>query len=248
MADAVPTLLVMTALAANWSAQPTSRAVLGIFAGTAPCADCSSHRLELTLYAGPPGNPNEGQFVLRETFTFVAGPSGERVPERIVESRGRWVRTQTTAPGRAGGVAAEAPAVVYRLNPERPAATRSFLQVGDDELREVREGPGGALAATLSLRRVFTGEQSRVFRPARADAPDVQDAARFAVTAQSARSDVPLALERIVSAERQATAGFVVRLCLDVRASGAPERALAIVYRDLNGHLALSYWLPSACD
>jgi hypothetical protein len=37
-------------------------------------------------------------------------------------------------------------------------------------------------------------------------------------------------------------------LCLDVRAEGPPERTVAVVYRDLNGHLALSYWLATACQ
>jgi hypothetical protein len=246
MWNAAQTLVLAAGLAAG-PLQPPNRALLGVYAGAAPCTDCSSHRVELTLYVGASGTANEGTYLLRDIYTFVASPSGERVPERVEESRGRWVRTQMTDPA---GSPADRQVVVYRLNPDRPAETRSFVQMSDDELREIQPTPEGRSEAVLSLRRALTGIESGSgqFRPVRTDAPDVREAARFAVTAHAVRTGSRLTLDRIVSAERQTTAGFLVRLCLDVRAEGPPERTVAVVYRDLNGHLALSYWLAMACQ
>ena len=72
-------------------------------------------------------------------------------------------------------------------------------------------------------------------------------AAEFAVLAQSVRSGETLALDHVVSAQRQVAAGLNFRLCLSVKTQGEAGPALAVVYRDLNGHLALSFWAAGEC-
>jgi hypothetical protein len=223
-------------------AQPAKgdRALLGVFTATSPCADCSSHRVELTLYARSATDQSEGTFELREIFTFVVLTSGERGPDRVTTTSGRWSRGAGPGSGPA--------TVVYRLNPDKPAESRSFLRVNDEELRELENGLDPQ-ASTLSLRRMPTAAETDAggFRTTAVDAPDVKAAAQFAVLAESTRRGAALGLGRIVSAERQVVSGLNFRMCLDVSGQGESIRTRVVVYRDLNGHLALASWFEGGC-
>ena len=234
---------VFVAAGAATAGQPASRgrAAIGTFTATAPCPDCSSHRLELTLYPKSAAENAEGTFELRETFTFVVLASGERGPDRVDDSRGRWIAVKVTEP---------APAVVYRLNPNKPEETWNLLRVSMNELREIASARQVTPQATLVFRRVptETAGQAGGYRPAAADAPDVKNAAEFAARAHALRTGDPIRLTRVLGAQQQLVKGLNFRLCLEVEMQGKPTKATAIVYRDLNGHLALSLWFVGECS
>lgn len=215
------------------------RLLVGVYTATLACTDCSAHRLELTLYRTAK-NPTEGTFHLKETFTYVTLASGDRGPDRVIESSGRWVVQRGNAFG--------AEQTIYRLNPDKSSA-RSFLRVSDEELREIDARGTDPVAAVVTLRREPTATEAQAggYRVTSLDAPDVKAAAEFAVIAQAARSGESLSLARIVRAEQQVVSGLSFRLCLEVTSGGQSQRVRAMVYRDLNGHLALSFWLVGEC-
>ena len=100
--------------------------VVGSYTGTMPCADCAGIVTELTLYATP-GSGVASRYDLRETYLATAEG------DRRVSAAGDWVVLR--------GSASDSAATVYRLNPENPAATRSYLRVDDLHLRQLdREG------------------------------------------------------------------------------------------------------------
>jgi len=219
------------------------RVLLGVFRATLPCVDCASHRLELTLYLRAPNDFGGATFELREIFAFVVDRDGASGGERVVDSSGKWALVR--------GTAGDPGATVYRINPDKPSQARSFLVVNEDELREL-DSLNAELPPerVLTLRRVLDVDPSKVgrYRETAADAPDVRAAAEFAVLAQSVRTGQTLALDRVVSARRQVAAGLNFRLCLSVKTMGEAGPALAVVYQDLNGHFALSYWAAGECS
>lgn len=217
------------------------RAAIGTFTATAPCPDCSRHRLELTLYPKSAADDAEGTFELRETFTFVMLASGERGPDRIVDSRGRWIAVKVTEP---------APAIVYRLNPDKPEETWNLLRASVDELREIAGARRVTPQATLVFRRVATetAGQAAGYRAAAVDAPDVKNAAEFAARAHALRTGDAIRLTRVLRAQQQLVRGLNFRLCLEVEIQGNLTKATAVVYRDLNGYLALSQWFIGECS
>jgi predicted secreted protein len=97
-----------------------STTTLGTFEGTLPCADCAGIRTKLTLYAEQPsGKPV--RYELIETYLQT------RDGDRVFTKSGRWTLLR--------GSASDNDAIVYQLDYDRPKTTRSFLKVGNDELR-----------------------------------------------------------------------------------------------------------------
>lgn len=96
--------------------------VVGSYAGTLPCADCAGILTELTLYATP-GSGAASRYDLRETYLATAEG------DRTVSAAGQWAVVR--------GSASDSAATVYQLNPENPAATRSFRRVDHLRLRQL---------------------------------------------------------------------------------------------------------------
>jgi len=93
---------------------------LGTFAGTLPCADCAGIRTTLTLYVEQPsGKP--ARYELSETYLQT------RDGDRVFSKKGRWTLLR--------GTASDPDAIVYQLDYDQPKTARSFLKVGDHELR-----------------------------------------------------------------------------------------------------------------
>ncbi len=90
---------------------PEAPAILGIYEGTLPCADCGGIQTELMLYA------DGARYALKQTY--LATKDGDRT----VESAGSW----TTERGHGG----DANAVVYVIDPGDPTNTRRFLVTSD---------------------------------------------------------------------------------------------------------------------
>lgn len=73
-------------------------------------------------------------------------------------------------------------------------------------------------------------------------------AADFAISAQSAKTEVEYQLEELVKAERQVVQGMNYRLCMEV-SNGSDDSfyVQAVVYVDLKGNRKLTSWVNSTC-
>lgn len=114
---------------------------LGRFAGTLPCADCAGIRTELRLLvARQSGQPTRYE----ANETYVATRDGDRTFDRT----GRWTILR--------GTPDDPNATVYQLDFDQPQAVRSFLKVGNQELRLLDHEQRDILSLTPphSLRRV----------------------------------------------------------------------------------------------
>ena len=103
------------ALAAPAAAEPL---LLGVFAGTLPCADCSGIATELTLVRRDSGWA-EGRYLLKQTYI------GRAVAPRV--TTGEWTTLR--------GDAADDNASVYELDPDSPDRAQHFLMDGPRRLR-----------------------------------------------------------------------------------------------------------------
>jgi uncharacterized lipoprotein NlpE involved in copper resistance len=113
---------------------PAAPAILGIYEGTLPCADCGGIQTELTLYA------DGARYALKQTY--LATKDGDRT----VESAGSW----TTERGHDG----DANAVVYVIDPGDPANTRRFLVTSDRTIELLdKDGKRITSAANHTLSR-----------------------------------------------------------------------------------------------
>lgn len=99
---------------------PTTRVVVGRYAGTILCADCPGIRTELSLFEDG-RDPFLKTYVLRETYLET------RQGDKTVTSRGNWTILR--------GSAADPDATVYALTADGSTASRHFLRVGEDTLR-----------------------------------------------------------------------------------------------------------------
>ncbi|MDX2167326.1 MAG: copper resistance protein NlpE [Deltaproteobacteria bacterium] len=91
--------------------------LVGRFAGTLPCADCSGVETELTL-----ASDWDGRSLYHLKETYVGAPGGPR----SVETDGVWISLR--------GTAVDPTAKVYRLDPES-AAPRSFVVIDERTIR-----------------------------------------------------------------------------------------------------------------
>lgn len=73
---------------------------------------------------------------------------------------------------------------------------------------------------------------------------ETRGVANFAAEAISKKLNEPLALESVVSVERQVVAGLNYRIELEFIKNNQPYRVLAIVWRKLDGTLELTSWNP----
>lgn len=90
------------------------------YAGVLPCADCAGLHTDLRLFSDF-GSDQATRYELSETYI------GTRDGDRTFEHSGRW--------GVLRGTPTDADATVYQLDIGEPGRARSFLRVGDDELR-----------------------------------------------------------------------------------------------------------------
>ncbi|MDQ3426454.1 MAG: copper resistance protein NlpE [Gemmatimonadota bacterium] len=117
--------------------------VVGAYTGTLPCADCAGIVTELTLYATP-GSGIASRYDLKETYLATAEG------DRTVSAAGQWAVLR--------GSASDSTATVYQLNPENPAATRSYERVDDMRLRQLdREGAEIGSGRDYTLIRTDSG-------------------------------------------------------------------------------------------
>lgn len=78
--------------------------------------------------------------------------------------------------------------------------------------------------------------------------PDVIAAARFAIEAQSEKTDIEYVLKYIKAAERQVVQGTNYRLCMRVSGDGeASVFVQAVVYYDLRRNYRLTRWVETNC-
>ncbi len=92
-------------------------AMLGVWEGTLPCADCAGIVTRVTLFAAP--GADGGRFELTESYLEPAG-GGERGARR------------SGAFATESGTADDPAAVVYRLDVEDEGGARRFLVNGND--------------------------------------------------------------------------------------------------------------------
>jgi len=79
------------------------------------------------------------------------------------------------------------------------------------------------------------------YSPAEIDS-EVRKVAEFAVKTQAGTSGRPLRLVKILKAERQVVAGLNYRLEIEVADGSKNRKALAVVWKKLDGSLALTSW------
>ena len=72
--------------------------------------------------------------------------------------------------------------------------------------------------------------------------PEVQKVAKFAVKAQAKTTGRPLDLVKILKVESQVVAGLNYRLEIEVADGSKHLKAHAVVWRKLDGSLALTSW------
>jgi copper homeostasis protein (lipoprotein) len=117
---------------------PAEPLLVGVFAGTLPCADCPGIATELTLVRKGPGWA-EGRYLMRMTYL-------ERSVDPLVQT-GEWTTLR--------GDAADPDAVVYELDPDRPERARHFVKRGETAVqaldRELKPWPS-SLPSTLARR------------------------------------------------------------------------------------------------
>jgi uncharacterized lipoprotein NlpE involved in copper resistance len=219
--------------AAPEAAQATAPFLIGVYAGTLPCADCTGIDTRLTLYATSPQRTGDGTFELSETYL------GTRDGDRRFDARGRWTILR--------GNPTDADATVYQLNFDNAIRTLYFLRIGDQALRlldaEQREIRS---TANHMLARV-TETPPGGYRSIDSADPDARAAAKYAVSTQASRTGTAVTLRRVARAERQIVAGLNYRLCLEVRVGGKPDVVQAIVFRDLQQRFSLTEWSPGGC-
>lgn len=88
---------------------------LGRWVGVLPCADCEARRTDLTLYTDPE------EYVSLDLY--YSTPDGDKT----FTSQGVWKIIR--------GIPSNPKAMVYQIDPDNPAETRSFLVVDDTRLR-----------------------------------------------------------------------------------------------------------------
>jgi hypothetical protein len=131
--------LALSGLAAGCAAPTAAEPLLvGVFAGTLPCADCPGVAAELTLVRKGAGRA-EGRY--RMSLAYLERP----VPP-LVET-GEWTTLR--------GDAADPDAIVYQLDPDKPERARYFVRRGEAGVqaldRELKPWPA-SLPSTLARR------------------------------------------------------------------------------------------------
>src|SRR5262245_61915756 len=134
-----PVLALALAVVLDGCVTITSSSI-GTFAGVLPCADCSGILTELRLFTEQPsGQPT--RYELTETYLGARDGGGS------IGTTNRWALAR--------GSASDSDATVIQLDLGRIDARKSFVRVGDDELRlidrNLKEIPS---TVPHSLRRV----------------------------------------------------------------------------------------------
>jgi uncharacterized lipoprotein NlpE involved in copper resistance len=105
------------------AAQATDAFLMGVYAGTLPCADCRGIRTTVTMYAKNRWGTGGGTFNLSEEYL------GTRHGNRRVDTRGRWIVLR--------GTPTDADATVYQLNVDDAKRILYLLRVSDQALLEL---------------------------------------------------------------------------------------------------------------
>lgn len=111
----------MPPVSTSGAAAVTDAFLVGVYAGTLPCADCSGISTRLTLHAKDRLQTGDGTFALSEEYL------GTRDGNRRVDTRGRWFILR--------GTPTDVDATVYQLNFDDAKRLMFFLRVGDQALR-----------------------------------------------------------------------------------------------------------------
>ena len=105
------------------------------------------------------------------------------------------------------------------------------------------------LAAVLASAAFATDNLAKTNQPALAGGyssaendPEARKVAEFAVRAQAKESGKPLQLVKILKAERQVVAGLNYRLEIEVADGSKRFKVRAVVWKKLDGSLALTSW------
>jgi len=78
--------------------------------------------------------------------------------------------------------------------------------------------------------------------------PDAQKALQFALGDQRRKNRVAVNLLSVLSAERQASAGTNVRLCLSINRQGRTDSARVVVHRSESDKWSVTLWAWGACN
>jgi hypothetical protein len=218
-----------------WSPFNNSRRLPGEAARSSSFAAASSSGINtrLTLYAKSRLDTGGGTFSVSEEYL------GTRDGNRRFDTRGRWIILR--------GTPTDVDATVYQLNFDEAERVMFFQRVGDEAVRlldrDQREIRSTANYTLTRMTEIVPGGYTSI-DPA---APEAKAAAEYAVSEQSSRTGMAVALRRLARAERQIVAGLNYRLCLEVTVADKPEEARAIVYRNLQQRFSLTEWSTGAC-
>lgn len=214
------------------AAEATDVSLMGTYAGTLPCADCSGIRTRLTMYAKR-GFTGGGTFALLEEYL------GTRDGNRRFETRGRWILLR--------GTPTDVDATVYQLNVDGAERVMFFLRVGDEAVRLLdREQREIRSTANYTLARITETPLGGYTSIDPAD-PEVRSAVEYAMSERTSRTGTAVTLRRVVRAERQVVAGLNYRLCLEVAVADKPEEVRALVFRNLQQQFSLTQWSSGGC-
>ena len=97
----------------------------------------------------------------------------------------------------------------------------------------------GLLSITALEAPTFAGAVLGGYKAA-AVTPDVNEAAKFAITERSKTE--PVKLVKVTKAEKQTVGGINYRMTLSVQNEGETYNAVVVVYVDLQGNYKLTSW------
>jgi copper homeostasis protein (lipoprotein) len=208
-------------------------AVSTIYEGTLPCADCEGLKTVLTLYSDARTKAPKS-YKLSETYLT------NRPGKHTMVTLGQWTILR--------GTPTNPDATVYQLNPDKPGSPRSFLVVGDNQLKQLGQDLQeiqSNLNFTLTKRGAsLPGGYSN----ASITDKDVMSAANFAVEQQQQKTGQPLSLDSISQAQQQVVAGTNYKLCMKIKDGSNVRTASAVVYRNLQHQNSLTSWTWDSCQ
>jgi copper homeostasis protein (lipoprotein) len=203
-----------------------------VYEGTLPCADCEGLKTILTLYSDAKTKAPKS-YKLSETYLT------NRAGKHNFVTLGQWTILR--------GTPTNPDATLYQLNPEKSGSPRSFLVVGDNQLKQL----GQDLQEIQSnLNFTLTKRGATVpggYSITSITDKDVVSAANFAVEQQQQKTGQPLSLVSVTQAQQQVVAGKNYKLCMKIKDGSNVRTASAVVYRNLQRQNSLTSWTWDSC-